>query len=209
MADDEAMRSVMLVLGILAAFGATLIGAMKVMDSGDVPAAAARPRVASPTTSNPSPLPVSKPAIAHKPKPKPRQSAAERSGDRWVSQAESICGQFSARVDRLLGDRPSKPIRVFRKVYSLEHGAVARLHGLRRPPGHDGRLVDRLIWNLDRHVSTFDAWLDAMEAGDGPRIYQTVERMSALARSAESAAGELGAVECSVAAAAMANGFNS
>ena len=201
------MRSVLLFLGILAAFGATLVGAMKAMDSGDEPAAAVRPRVASATTTNPSPLPVSKPTIA--PKPKPRQSAAERSGDRWVSQAKRICGQFNARVDRLLGDRPSKPIRVFRKVHALEHGAVARLHGLRRPPGRDGRFVDRLIWNLDRHVSTFDAWLDAMEAGDGPRIYQSVDRMSALARSAESAAAELGSVECSIATAAMANGFNS
>ena len=203
------MRSMLLLLGILAAFGASLIGAMKLMDSGDVPAAAARPHVEPAPTSKPSPLPAPKSTIAPTSKPKSRQSAAERSGDRWVSQAESICGQFNARVDRLLGDRPSKPIRVFRKVHALEHGAVARLHGLRRPPGRDGRFVDRLIWNLDRHVSTFDAWLDAMEAGDGPRIYQSVDRMSALARSAESAAAELGSVECSVATAAMANGFNS
>ncbi len=188
------MRSVLLFLAVVAAFAAAVFGAMKVMDSGDAPAAIARkPRTSTRILDLRSIAPP-KPRVA----PKPRKSAAERSGDRWVNQAEGICREFERQVQMLVQSRTPQTttVAIYRKAFGYERGAVTRLHGLQRPHGQDRPLVDRLLRVLDRHLVAFDAVLDAVEANDLGRAQGLASELLTLTRSTERAAAELGAFTC-------------
>lgn len=189
------MRSLLLVLVVAAAFVTTLFGALRLMDSGDAPAAVARQPVKAKTwVLEPQTTTTRKPTVA----PKPHQSAAERSGDRWVNQAEAVCRQFEGEIQVLVQNRTPQTTTaaLYRKALSYERKAILRLHRLSRPKGEDGPLVDRLLKVLDRHLVVFDGALDAIEAKDAKRAQRLVAQLAALTGPTEQAAAELGAFTC-------------
>ena len=187
------MRSLLLFLVVLAAFAATAFGALQLMDSGDAPAAVANEPSNPVRTFEPAPVATKKPTVASK----PRKSAAERSGDRWVNQAEAICRTFEDRVKVLVANATPRTqgVALYRKAYRYEREAVTGLHALKRPKGPDRPLVDRLLKVLDRHLAVFDALLDSIESRDG-RSQQFANKLIELAEPTEQAAAELGAFTC-------------
>lgn len=191
------MRSLLLFLVVVAAFLGAAFGALQLMDSGDAPAAVAAQPSATKSQRAKRPLtpPPAKPTAA----PVRRKSAAERSGDRWVNQAESICLQLESQVAALVQNQTPRTSSsaLYRRMLGYERAAVARLHTLRRPSGRDGPLVDAFLSVLDRHVAVSYAALAAIEANDRNRIYPALNRLTAVSKAVQQAAADLGAFNCS------------